>query len=128
MRTTSGTCRIQNTHLSVKVQECICNSHAEACSKAQTAEIIYTSAHVFVVSSTHITIVGRGDNILEFLAGKDIDCHEVTLGVTMLPSLRGRHLDHLPQTANNMPKVFVHMRGMRPEQKCPSNQENFHTK
>jgi hypothetical protein len=37
--------------------------------------------------TAHITIVGGRDNILELLASKDVNGHEMTLGMTMLSSL-----------------------------------------
>jgi hypothetical protein len=53
--------------------------------------------------TAHITIVGGRDNILELLASKDVNGHEMTLGMTMLSSLWGRHLNNLPPPkVNNM--------------------------
>jgi hypothetical protein len=42
-----------------------------------------------------IHIVGGGAEILVLLAGEDIDGDEMDLGVTVLASLRGRHVDDL---------------------------------
>jgi len=39
--------------------------------------------------------VGGGRQILELLAGEDIDGDQVDLGVTVLASLGGRHVDDL---------------------------------
>ncbi len=53
--------------------------------------------------NAHITIVGGRDNILELLASKDVNGHEMTLGMAMLSSLWGRHLNNLPpRKANKM--------------------------
>jgi hypothetical protein len=38
---------------------------------------------------TYITIVGRRNNIFEFLAGEDINSYKMTFSMTMLASLRG---------------------------------------
>ncbi len=46
--------------------------------------------------STHITIVGRGNNILKLLASKDVNRHKMTLRMAMLSGLGGRHLHNLP--------------------------------
>lgn len=48
-----------------------------------------------LVKVSYITIVRRRNNILELLPSEDIDCDEVALGVTVLPSLRSRHFDNL---------------------------------
>ncbi len=42
--------------------------------------------------------MGRWAEIFELLAGKDIDGDEVDLGVTVLASLRGRHVNDLAGT------------------------------
>lgn len=43
----------------------------------------------------HIHVVGGGREILHLLAGEDIDGDQVDLGVTVLASLGGGHLDDL---------------------------------
>ena len=47
----------------------------------------------FDVRNVHV--VGRGREILELLASEDIDRDKVDLGVTVLASLGGRHVDDL---------------------------------
>jgi hypothetical protein len=42
--------------------------------------------------------VGRGREILELLASEDINGDQVDLGVTVLASLGGRHVDDLART------------------------------
>jgi hypothetical protein len=49
-------------------------------------EGVLDTGHVGDVSS-----VGRGDDVLVLLAGEDINGSEVTLGVSVLSSLGGRH-------------------------------------
>lgn len=43
--------------------------------------------------------MGRGGEILELLAGEDIDGDQVNLGVTVLAGLGGRHVNNLAGTA-----------------------------
>lgn len=42
-----------------------------------------------------VHVVGRGGEVLKLLAGEDIDGNQVNLGVTVLSSLGGRHVDNL---------------------------------
>lgn len=42
-----------------------------------------------------VHVVGRGRNVLELLAGEDVDGNKVDLGVTVLTGLGGRHVDDL---------------------------------
>lgn len=42
-----------------------------------------------------IHVVGRGAKFFELLAGEDVDSDKVDLGVTVLASLGGRHVDDL---------------------------------
>ena len=46
-----------------------------------------------------IHVVGGGAEILEFLASEDIKGDEMDLGVTVLSSLGGRHVDDLARAA-----------------------------
>lgn len=46
-----------------------------------------------------VHVVGGGGQILKLLAGEDIDGDDVDLGVTVLASLRGGHLDDLAGAA-----------------------------
>lgn len=48
-----------------------------------------------------VHVVGGGGQILELLASEDINGNDVDLGVTVLASLRGGHLDDLAGTALN---------------------------
>lgn len=43
--------------------------------------------------------MGRGAKILELLAGEDVYGDQVDLGVTVLASLGGRHVDNLARAA-----------------------------
>lgn len=47
----------------------------------------------------NIHVVGGGGEILELLAGEDVDGDQVDLGVTVLSSLGGRHVDNLARAA-----------------------------
>ena len=44
---------------------------------------------------THVAVVGGRHDIFQLLVREDIDGDEVALRVTVLPSLRSRHFDHL---------------------------------
>ena len=46
-----------------------------------------------------IHVVGGGAQIFELLAGEDVDGNQMDLGVTVLASLGGRHVDDLAGTA-----------------------------
>lgn len=46
-----------------------------------------------------VHVVGGGGQILELLAGEDVDGDDVDLGVTVLASLGGGHFDDLAGTA-----------------------------
>lgn len=48
-----------------------------------------------------IHVVGRRTQLFELLASEDINGYEMDFGVTMLPSLRGAHLNNLTRTAFN---------------------------
>lgn len=43
----------------------------------------------------NVHVVGGGGEILQLLAGEDVDGDQVDLGVTVLSSLGGRHVDNL---------------------------------
>jgi hypothetical protein len=45
-----------------------------------------------------IHVVGGGAEIFKLLAGEDVDGDEMDLGVTVLASLGGRHVDNLART------------------------------
>lgn len=42
-----------------------------------------------------VHVVGRGGEILQLLAGEDIDGNKMDLGVAVLAGLGGRHVDDL---------------------------------
>jgi hypothetical protein len=63
---------------------------------------------------THITIVGRGNNILKLLASKDVNRHKMTLGMAMLSGLGGRHLHNLSN------KTVCHMKRKRGNEGHPA--------
>jgi hypothetical protein len=67
--------------------------------------------------------VRRGHDILELLPGKDIDCHKVTLGVSVLSGLGGRHLYDLTGK-NTQQKSERHNLITNPLQ---TNNQNFNT-
>lgn len=46
-----------------------------------------------------VHVVGGGREILKLLAGEDVDGDQVNLGVTVLASLGGRHVDNLAGAA-----------------------------
>jgi hypothetical protein len=46
-----------------------------------------------------VHVVGGGAEFLKLLAGEDVDCDKMDLGVTVLASLGGRHVDDLAGTA-----------------------------
>lgn len=46
-----------------------------------------------------VHVVGGGRQILELLAGEDVDSDQVDLGVTVLASLGGGHVDNLARAA-----------------------------
>lgn len=46
-----------------------------------------------------VHVVGGGAEILKLLAGEDVDGDQVNLGVTVLASLGGRHVDDLARAA-----------------------------
>ena len=52
--------------------------------------------------NTHITIVGRRNNIFELLRSEDINGYKVTLGVTVLACLWSRNLNHLLKPIKNV--------------------------
>lgn len=55
---------------------------------------------VFVTADVgDIHVVGGGRDILELLAGEDVNGDQVNLGVTVLASLGGRHVDNLAGAA-----------------------------
>lgn len=48
-----------------------------------------------------VHVVGRGGKVFELLAGEDVDGNHVDLGVTVLASLGGGHVDDLARAALN---------------------------
>jgi hypothetical protein len=60
---------------------------------AGTYELVLLAADV-----GHIHVVGGGAQLLELLRGEDIDGDQMDLGVAVLASLRGGHLDDLAGT------------------------------
>lgn len=46
-----------------------------------------------------VHVVGRRAKLLKLLAGEDVDGDQVDLGVTVLASLGGRHVDNLARAA-----------------------------
>lgn len=59
-----------------------------------THELIFLADYV-----RDIHIVGRGTEILQFLAGENIDSDKMDLGVTVLSGLGGAHLHDLARAA-----------------------------
>jgi hypothetical protein len=59
-----------------------------------TYELVLTTGDV-----RNIHVVSRGGEILVLLAGEDVDGDKVDLGVTVLASLGGRHIDDLARAA-----------------------------
>lgn len=54
---------------------------------------------VFLASNVgDVHVVGGGAEFFKLLAGKDVDGDKMDLGVTVLTSLRGRHVDNLAGT------------------------------
>lgn len=47
----------------------------------------------------NVHVVSGGTEIFQFLAGEDVNGDKMDLGVTVLPSLGGRHFDNLAGTA-----------------------------
>jgi len=47
----------------------------------------------------HLHVVGGGADVLQLLAGEDVEGHHVDLGVAVLASLRGGHLHDLARAA-----------------------------
>jgi hypothetical protein len=67
--------------------------------KKETYKSIFRDVNKLIISANylwHITIVGRGNNILKLLASKDVNRHKMTLRMAMLSGLGGRHLHNLP--------------------------------
>lgn len=64
----------------------------------------------------NIHVVGGGGEILELLAGEDVDGDQVNLGVTVLSSLGGRHVDNLARAAlDNDVTVLAQSRALHGE-------------
>ena len=60
----------------------------------------FTYKLVFLAADVgNVHIVGGGAEILELLAGEDINGDKVDLGMTVLPSLGGGHFDNLAGAA-----------------------------
>ena len=66
----------------------------EAGVEAWTHELVLAAGDV-----GDIHVVGGGRQILELLAGEDVNGDQVDLGVTVLAGLGGRHVDDLAGTA-----------------------------
>jgi hypothetical protein len=56
----------------------------------KTYELHFTTGNV-----GDIHVVGRRAKLFKLLAGEDVDSNEMDLGVTVLASLRGRHINDL---------------------------------
>lgn len=63
-----------------------------------------------------IHVVGGGRKIFELLAGEDVDGDQVDLGVAVLSSLGGRHVDNLARAAlDNDVTVLAQSRALHGE-------------
>lgn len=59
-----------------------------------TYELVFLAENV-----GNVHVVGGWAQFFELLAGEDIDGYEMDLGVTVLSSLRGRHVDNLARSS-----------------------------
>ena len=60
-----------------------------------------------------IHVVGRGAKFFQLLAGKDVDGDKMHLGVTVLASLGGRHVDDLARaTLDHNESVLAESRAL----------------
>ncbi len=58
-----------------------------------------TDQLIFLTSDVRdVHVMGRWAEFFKFLAGEDVDSNKMDLGVTMLASLGGRHVDDLAGT------------------------------
>lgn len=62
----------------------------DADTRGETYELVLLAADV-----GDVHVVGRGAQLFELLAGEDVDGNQVDLGVSVLASLRGCHLNNL---------------------------------
>lgn len=67
----------------------------------QVEEIVVDVRELVLSASDvgHVHVVGGGAEILELLSGEDVDGDQVDLGVSVLSSLGGAHLDNLARAA-----------------------------
>ena len=58
----------------------------------------YTYEVLFALDDGHVHVVRGGADILKLLVGEDVERNQMDLRVTVLASLRGRHLHNLQTT------------------------------
>lgn len=68
----------------------------------KTYELVFLAGDIW-----DIHVVGGRAEIFELLTGEDIDGDKMNLGVTVLASLRGTHLDNLAGAALNDDKAVL---------------------